>query len=360
MDPLPLGGGQLAALVTAAARELIWGLHAVTREARRWREHAERIPTEALRTAALSALSTKRGHTDGAALFSILPRSREPGLLRLLVAYEIIWDYLDTAHESAATELNGRQLHLALVDAFDSGRPLTDYYLHHPWQDDAGYLQALVETCRRETQALVSYPYVRAPLIREAYRAQVLALNHLTDSAQRDAALQAWADEEFPGETSLAWYELSGAASASLVVHALLALAADPTCTTSDVDATYDVYWPWFSLATTMLDSYSDQAEDAKTGDHSYIAHYPDDRVALERIQTAIQEASARTGVLPDANSHRVILACMIALYLSKDSTREIDQQPSTHILICSAGSLVRILLPMLRLWRIHYHHQAA
>lgn len=359
-DPLPLTTGQLRALIVAAFRELCWCLRSVTREARHWRAQAKQIPAEPLRAAALSALATKRGHTDGAALFSILPPSRDRGLLRLLVAYEIIWDYLDTAHESAATEENGRQLHLALVDAFDADRPLADYYRHHPWQDDGGYLTALVETCRRECEALASYQQVRPALVREAYRAQVLALNHLTDPAHRDLALRAWAHDQFPTQSEIEWYELSGAASASLVVHALLALAADPSCTEEDVEATYRAYWPWFSLATTMLDSYADQAEDAVHGNHSYISHYPDSRYALDRIQEAVRQSATRAGALPNGHSHRVILACMIALYLSKDSARAPNMRPNTQWLIQRTGSLPRLLLPLLRTWRVYYHHEAA
>ena len=57
------------------------------------------IPDAAIRQDALSALDRKRGQTDGAALFSILPRARDASLLRLLVAYQIIWDFLDSVHE---------------------------------------------------------------------------------------------------------------------------------------------------------------------------------------------------------------------------------------------------------------------
>lgn len=332
----------------------------VSAETRRWQAHAETMPAEPLRTAALSALATKRGHTDGAALFSILGPVRDPGLLRLLVAYELIWDYLDTVHESAPTETNGRQLHLALVDAFDSSRPLADYYRHHPWRDDAGYLTALVQTCRRECRALPSYGRVRHALIREAWRAQVLALNHLTEPHERDAALRRWAAAEFPGENAVTWFELSGAASASLVVHALLATAADPASTDEDVTATYQAYWPWSSLATTMLDSYADAAEDIQSGSHSYISHYADRATALARIREAIDRSADGAQGLRYGWSHRVILACMVALYLSKDSARAPDTRAATRDLARRAGSLTRLLVPVLRMWRVHYDHRAA
>jgi tetraprenyl-beta-curcumene synthase len=343
-DPLPLSASQLRALLSSAVRELRWSMPLVTLETQRWRAHAERMPASPLRAGALSSLATKRGHTDGAALFS----------------YEIIWDYLDTTHEEAATEANGRQLHLALIDALDATRPLADYYRYHPWNDDAGYLQALVQTCRHECDALPSYPRVRGQLVREAQRAQVLALNHLADPHERDTALRLWAAEEFPGETALSWYELSGAASASLVVHALLTLAADPTCTRDDVETVYAAYWPWISLATTMLDSYVDQFEDAELGNHSYIAHYPSRHMAGLRIEEAIVHSAHQARSLPNGHRHCIIVACMIALYLSKDSARTARLRMQTRSLANAGGSLPRLLLPILRLWRMAYSHETA
>ncbi len=75
-DPARFSAAQLRALARAAARELIWGLPAVAREVRAWRARALQVPDSSIRCDALSALDNKRGHTDGAALFSILPRTR--------------------------------------------------------------------------------------------------------------------------------------------------------------------------------------------------------------------------------------------------------------------------------------------
>lgn len=313
-----------------------------------------------MRSAALTALDTKRGHTDGAALFAALPRARDRTLLELLVAYEIIWDYLDTVHESAPDERNGRQLHLALVDALDPRRPLSEWYEHHTVSDDGGYLRDLVVACRRGCASLPSFSLVREMLAVEAWRAQVLALNHLVDAEQRDAALRAWARAEFPGEKRLAWFELSGAASASLVVHALLAVAADPGARQADARTVRDAYWPWISLATTMLDSYVDRAEDTANGNHSYVAHYQDERRAVERIENSIVESATRAMRLPNRHRHAVILAGMIAMYLSKDSVRAHERNRSAQRLLAAGGTLPRLLHPILRIWRVRYGQQAA
>lgn len=346
----------MCALLSGAYRELVWGLPAVARELNDWRSLAESIPSAAIREDAIDALTRKRGQTDGAALFTILPRERNLPLLRLLVAYQLTWDYLDSVHERSPTEANGRQLHLALVDALDPGRPRADYYAHHPWSDDGDYLNALVDACRENCELLPKYERVRLLVLREARRAQVLALNHEPDPERRDAALRRWSEAEFPtGAHGAHWFELSGACSAGLTIFALLALAAEPTCRSQQVEQTHATYMPWISVAATMLDSYVDQVDDAASGDHIYISHYPSREAAAARIGWLIRRCLTDAARLQGGEKHIVIAASMTALYLSKDSARAPAMRDATRALAASGGSLTRLLLPILRLWRTVY-----
>jgi tetraprenyl-beta-curcumene synthase len=361
-DPLPLRPSQLRALVAATARELLWGRKAVSKEIRQWRAAAERIPDPRIRADALDVLTHKRGNTDGAALFWTLVPRRDPGLLRLLVAHELIWDFLDSVSErgAAAGEHNGRHLHLAIVESLDPERPLSDYYRYHPWHDDGGYLRTLVETCREGLRRLPSYPLVRPIAVREATRALVQGLNHEPNAARRDRALRAWAAREYPGDHAVTWFELTAAASASLVVHVMLTLAADLRCSERAIADTYAVYFPWVSLATVMLDSYVDQAEDAASGSHSYFTHYASDEQAIERLRESIVQSARRALRLPNGERHAVLVACMIAMYLSKDAARSPELRATTRDLARAGGSLTCLLLPILRAWRIRYRQQAA
>jgi len=314
------------------------------------------IPDPPIRRDALSALAHKRGHTDGAALFSILTRARDSNLLRLLVAYEIIWDYLDSVNERGAAvgQANGRQLHLALVEALDPRRAISDYYRYHPWKRDGGYLRALVESCRETCARLPSYERVRPFLLRETMRAQVLAVNHDPDPVARDDGLRRWAEREVAEKTEASWFELSGAASASLTVHALLALGAERLSADTDISRVQRAYFPWISAATTMLDSYVDQAEDVENKDHCYVAHYPAGQ-AVRRISELVRRSLLEAAALPDGERHILITACMLAMYLSKDSARTKEMSHATCRLIDAGGSLTRLLLPILRAWRILY-----
>jgi tetraprenyl-beta-curcumene synthase len=360
-DNAPLSWRQITALAGVVTRELFWGLRSVSGEVAHWRRLAADIPDDALRRDAQTALERKRANIDGAALFWTLPRVRSPVLLRLLVAYEILADYLDCTSERGAQVgiANGLQLHRALIDALDPSANLDDYYRHHPWSQDGGYLCALLETCRDACSRLPSYQTVRPSVLGAARLTQVLALNHEPDPQRRDAALRTWAGTHFPGPSNLAWWESTGGASAWLTILALLGLAAEPACTDDHARKVYAAYLPWVSLAGTMLDSYGDMTEDAAAGDHSYIGHYPNPAVASQRITEIVERSLHETQTLRDGHRHVVIVGCMIAMYLSKDSARTPQLRSTTDAIARAGGSLTRSLVPVLRAWRVLYKQRS-
>jgi tetraprenyl-beta-curcumene synthase len=357
---MPLSLRQVWTLVNAAARELFWGLRAVSRELGAWRCKALAIPDAPIREDALSSLARKRTHADGAALFWILPRRRNLCLLRLLVAYEVIFDFLDDLHEHHASSANSRQLYLALIEALDPGGHISAYYSHHVWSDDCGYLRGLVEACREGCALLPGYARVRPIVRHETARALVLGINHAVDPVDRDAALRDWAQRECAGHSGASWFELSGAASASLTVHALLALAAESGCSESDIASVRAAYFPWVSATCTMLDSYVDQAEDLEIGNHSYVGHYPSSEIAVRRVGELVGRSTLETRRLRNGHRHAVIAACMIAMYLSRDSARAPTMSATTRSLAQAGGSLAVLLLPVLRLWRVLYTLRSA
>lgn len=67
----------------------------------------------------------------------------------------------------------------------------------------------------------------------------------------------------------------------------------------------------------------------------------------------AIESAGESVLELPDGRKHAVILATMIAFYLSKDSARTPLMAANVERLMRAGGSLSRLLWPVLRGWRI-------
>jgi tetraprenyl-beta-curcumene synthase len=277
------------------------------------------------------------------------------------VAYEVLADYLDCTSERGAHVgiVNGLQLHRALADALDPSVELQDYYRHHPWSRDGGYLHALLGTCRAACTQLPSYPNVKPLALRAARLTEVLGINHEPDTERRDTALSTWTTNHFADYGELAWWERTGGASAWLTILALLALATAPAVTSDHARNVYGAYMPWVSLAGTMLDSYSDMAEDAAAGDHSYIAHYPNTAVASQRLADIVQRSLLETQNLHDGERHLVIVACMVAMYLTKDSTRSPDLRPTTDVIVRAGGLLTRSLVPVLRAWRVLYKQRS-
>jgi tetraprenyl-beta-curcumene synthase len=359
---MPLSGAQRAALLRAAARELGGGLQAVDRELRRWRTQAVAIPDSLLREDALFAIDQKRGHTDGAALFWTLPTPRRIGLLRLLVTFEVIYDYLDNLSERAAgVEVAHARLFEALADALDpDGGDPGDYYRALPWAEDGGYLHALVVACRERCRELPGFQAVRPFLAVEAARFPVLALNHDREATRREAVLRRWAGAEFETDHGLEWHELTAAASQSVVTFALLALAADPHATTADAATMHAAYFPWFAYAVTMLDAYVDQHEDRRMGAHSYVGYYRSSERAVDRIVESVARSARSLLALPHGERHAVILGCMVGMYLSKDSASTPDLRDGTVRVRRAGGALTALLVPVLRLWRVANGQTAA
>jgi tetraprenyl-beta-curcumene synthase len=331
---------------------------AVSQEIAAWRARAAAIPDSPLRDDALHSLAHKRDHAEGAAFFWTLVRHRDRGLLRLLVAYQTIWDFLDNVSERAPEPVNARQLHLALTEALDPDAPISEYYSHHPFKRDAGYLRALVQTCRTACLTLPSHRRVRAQMLSGVALCEVQSLNHDHDCDRRDAALMAWVARLPRAYPQLEWFELTAAASGFLP-HVLLALAAESSFAESDAQEAMEAYFPWVSLALTMLDSYIDWCEDVAAGIHSYISHYDDPATAVARLCESVDQAMRRARSLREGDRHATLVACMVAMHLSRPTAWTPDMRSRTLAIARAGGSLTRLLLPLARAWRASYLRRA-
>lgn len=359
-DPTRWSRGQARALGGAVGRELGWGLRLVGRRVAVWRRLARQIPDPVVREEALLALSSKRSYADGAALFWILPRRRDRQLLRLLVDFQVLANYLDQASEQGATVrgTSGEALMRAFTDAVDLGVDVAgrDYYRDHPWADDHGYLAALVSACRDGCARLPRYPQVRTLLAREAALASSLGIGHDPQAERRDTALRALVGESHGPDTEVTWWELASGAASAMTVIALLAVAAAERTTPEDDAATVAAY-RWVGALSTMLDSYVDQAEDLRRGSWSAIGYYESPTAAAARLAYLIERSLHEVAELRRGHEHVVIVAAMVALFLSRDDVRE--QLPGAPALVDAGGALTQRLIGPLRLWRVAHGQQA-
>jgi cytochrome P450 len=339
--------------MAAMARALLWSRRGASSEFTAWLQRAEAIPDAATRADALDSLIRKRDNVEGAALFSILPKHRDECLLTLLVAYQVMWDFLDNVSERGASagHANGRQLHRALVEALDPNMPMSDYYRYHPWKDDGGYLLTLVETCRRMCLGLPSYQEVRRLMLHGVERCAIQYLNHEPEPRRRGVALEKQAAQDAVAEHELDWFEVT-AATGAFMPHVLLALATESSCERRNLVAVQSVYFPWVALAITMLDSYVDRTHDAANGNHSYLAYYASETVALERLATIIRRIVTHAGHLPNGRRHVVLTEGIVAMYLSTPGVEVSRNRANVRALARASGPLTSLMLAIAWVWR--------
>jgi tetraprenyl-beta-curcumene synthase len=277
-----------------------------------------------LRRLALLTQKAERGNLEGAAAFAVLaPRAHRERVVRAVVAFQAIYDYIDTLAEqpSADPVANGRQLHLALLTALDPDCDHPDYYEHNSASGDNGYMRHLIDSCRFAFGALPSHACVAEPALRSASR--MIAYQSLNHGAEGDArrALARWAAGVTPAGTGLRWWETAAAAASSLTVFALIAAAAQPALLVGEAAATERAYFPWIGALHVLLDSLIDRHDDIATGQHCLIDHYDSAEETAARLSAIAARAMRATELLPQSVQHATILAAMSSFYLSAPST---------------------------------------
>jgi tetraprenyl-beta-curcumene synthase len=328
----------------------------VSRELRRWHRHAAAIPDPILRRQALAALKNKRRHAEGGAAFAIIsPRSRRRQVIRFLVAFQVMYDYLDTISEQAGVDplLDTLQLHTALTDALMPGvTPRTAYALH-PQQEDGGYLDRFVEACRVSCSSLPAFQVV-APVVRSAAQLAMTSqgLNHALPTSRPDflaKVVAPWASREGGEAHGLTWWEVIGVTGSSLAILVLVAAAANPALERSECDAIHAVYVPWAGAVLALIDSLVDQARDDAEKTHSLVSRYPSARAAADRVADFARRALTLTHETACPERHALIVASMIALFASEPEARDPHAREAIVSALNATGGRGRLPLIALR-----------
>ena len=322
---------------------------------RRWDARAREIPDPLLRREALGKLSGERLNPEAAALFAMLaPSEQRARVVSLIVAYQVLYDYLDGVNEQPGFDelADGMQLHQALDDAVLLQRSPADYYLRHPGIDDGGYMRALVDWCRRVVADVPSIARAGAVIEQATERCgQAQSHNHATASG-RDEALLSWCSRQSPRCGGYLWWETTAGGISCLNIHAALACAADPDAGAEEPSRVEAAYFPSICALSALLDSLADYHLDADSGNHSFVAHYADSQQATERLTAIAREARDRVAELRHGSRHAVILAGIVAYYLSSSSVRHGFPEPVARELLKEMGPLGASMCSVLKLRR--------
>lgn len=344
---------RVIAFITAARRYWLGVFITAQSEIRRLRRRARDIPDPVLRSLALDTLRHKWACLEGAAAFATFVAGKQQAVFaRLLVDLQALLDYADTLMEQPSDEpaANARRLHHAFMAALQPDLPHSDYYQYQARREDGGYLAHLADACRASIRELPAYPVIAEVVTRHARR-MIFYQSHINLATTSDyPSLALWAGEQ-SSDTTLHWWEVGSACGSSLAIFAHLAAATDPTLTTDDVDALEALYWPWAEALHILLDSLVDRAEDRETQQPNLLDHYSSQAEMTERLRVIASETVRRADAM--APHHRLILAGMVALYLSDEQAWTAFARPASERVLEVTGTFTKPALTLLRARRL-------
>lgn len=319
----------------------------------RWEQKARQIPDPELRSLALDALA-KRSNIEGAAAFAVLaPRAHRRRATDAMCAFQAAYNYLDIVGEQPSEDplADGRRLHEALLFALNHPSPIPeeqgldpgteelDWYEHHPQREDGGYLSGLLAECRAAVGALPSYAMVAPAASAAAARIVSFQSLNLSEAQGDHAGLQQWASEATPAGSGLQWWETAAAAGSSLGVYVQIALAAHAAPSAEEVSALEHAYFPWIGGLHSLLDNLIDKREDEAAGHRSLVEYYGSQRAA-QRLAALAERAIELARSLPSSRRHTLILAAMIANYLSSEEAHTPELEPISETVLQTIGPL--------------------
>lgn len=319
-------------------------------ELHRWRAAADAISDEALRRDATETLGGEALLAEAAAVFSVLvPEAQRAPLTRLTVAFQVLYDLLDTLGEKPGYESPeaGMRLFRLLEIAVTPGEEV-------PLGDDSGrYVADLIGACQ-ECVAELPSAAVALPAIRGAIRRCGEGQSY-THAAVHEGPLRLAEWSRAQGRAGeLEWWEVAGGAISSLAVHALFAAAATPGITRSETALIDAAYFPWACALSTLLDSVIDRAEDAAAArpNHRALSYYRTDAEAAERIAFIARRSLDATSLLPRPRWHLTIVLGVAAWYLSSPDATAAENAAITRPVRAALGTQLAPLLAVLRVRR--------
>jgi tetraprenyl-beta-curcumene synthase len=287
-------------------------------EIRRWATAAGAIPDPTLRRLATEAIAIDAINAEAAAAFAATaPRSRRRTTVELLVAQQILLDYVDMLGEQTADFRRGLALGGALPATVAATIEGVDSLC-----DDGGYLMALVAICRRRLRQLPSAVAVEQQAAVAATRcAEALAHTHTAAHGGDNAKLRRWTTTQTSTD-GYVWWEIAAGANSNLAILALLAAAADPLTTRRDAVAIASAYWPHICVMSTLFDSLVDYERDASGDNFSFVSHYPDAGTTRDGLMHATRRSLDAVRPLRHSHIHTMIV-CGVAGYYAAAAASE-------------------------------------
>ncbi|GGH87752.1 tetraprenyl-beta-curcumene synthase [Pullulanibacillus pueri] len=297
----------------------------VREELSTWKKRAEHIPDPELRKQALASIQSKTFHCEGGGIYSLIAGDRKNEVIKFIVAYQTISDYLDNLCDRSTSldPADFEALHEAMKHALTPGVPHNDYYRHRAEKEDAGYLEQLVETCQSFLATLNDYNTIK-PMLHElaGYYCDLQVHKHVKHDL-RVPRLQEWFGQYKDQLPQMSWYEFSASSGSTLGIFCLVSYAAADYPMETLASRIKEGYFPWVQGLHILLDYFVDQEEDKQGGDLNFCFYYENEEMLIERFNHFIKQADLSIAVLPHANFHRLINKGLLAIYLADQKVNE-------------------------------------
>lgn len=322
----------------------------VDRELARWKEAAVRAEDRELACQALAGIALKRFHAQGGAVYACWSKRKWEPLIKFIVAYQTISDYLDNLCDRAGfyDRQAFRNLHISMLDALeDPGTVTGDYYKGYPYTRDGGYLRRLVAECQDAVAKLDGFASVREECRRLAGLYSDLQVYKHTTLTDRVPLLKEWFRRHEAGYPELYWWEFAAASGSTLGIFALAAASSERRLGRQDVCRILDAYFPWICGLHILLDYFIDQTEDRQAGDLNLVSFYGSEEEREARMGLFVEKALKAAASLKDAWRHRAIVEGLLALYLSDEKAASELCKRTAGRLLARGGSSARAM------WRV-------
>ena len=317
----------------------------VRRELGAWRKVAIEIPDPELRMQALASIDTKQFHCQGGAVYAAIDLPDRNVLIRLIVSYQTISDYLDNLCDRSTSmdPEDFRLLHQSMLDAVDPQAEQCYYYAMHQEVNDGGYLSGLVETCQNCIRMLPGYsaaqPYIKDLV---SLYTDLQVYKHIDPQLREEALLDWWSSEKHRAP-HLEWQEFAAATGSTLAVYMLFLAASNEGLSGDEAASIYRSYFPHLCCLHILLDYLIDQEEDRLGGDLNFCNYYNDSETMLHRITMIVESARKDVMTIPSTSFHRMIIEGLLAIYLSDPKVSEQQEVVTASKHLMKGSPLTRI-----------------
>lgn len=315
----------------------------VRRELSRWRAEARAIEDADLRRHALSSIHAKAFHCEGGAVYATGRVDDRRSLVRVIVAYQTLVDYLDTLCDRGRSwdPEEHAALHEAALVAVDLER--TPDVLSG--RADAGYIRALVDACREELGRMPCYVQARGRMLMLVTLYCELQTYKHAPASTREGLLLTWWRAHRDLAPDLAWNEFASATGSTLGLFHLFRSAAQDGWDEENAVGTTHLFVPWVGALHILLDYLIDQAEDRIGSDLNFIACYEPPVDVVRRLEFVEGQARVRARLIHPF--HVLVVEGLLALYLSDDKVRAQPEVAAVARVLASRWSVRTRLLAL-------------